>query len=135
MVQAEADPKCLNNEGACGGERESLAQIKQEPSSSKKEARSSDSTCSPLRRRVYWQKSTQNSSTPPRRKLQTYASMNCSRNSMSASPRVEDHNRSQLSNAVSMGRGPPRAVDGVEKYDVELWGSDDDDVPPKFCQR
>lgn len=98
---------------------------------------SSDSSCTPPRRRAYWQKrSTQNSRTPPRRKFQTYASMNCSRNHIPASQRLEQYNRSQSSNGVSFGRrSTPSAVDGVEKYDVEFWGSDDDDLAPRFCQR
>lgn len=96
---------------------------------------SSDSSGSPPRQRVSWEKRSRTSRTPPRRKIQTYASMNCQRNPIPASKRIEQYNRSQSSNGVSIGRRAPRAVDGKEKYDLELWGSDDDDLPPTFSQR
>ncbi|KAG0582094.1 hypothetical protein KC19_3G033800 [Ceratodon purpureus] len=94
---------------------------------------SSDSSGSPPRQGVYWEKRLQNSRTPPRRKIHTYASMNCQRNYIPVSKRLEQYNRSRSANGVSIGRRAQRAVDGT--YNVEFWGSDDDDFPPTLWQR
>lgn len=87
---------------------------------------SSDGT--PPRERIYWERRS-----TPRRKTHTYAAMNC----LGSSTKGEQNcSRSRtLSNRVSIGRRSLPEVQGVENYDVDLWCSDDEDFPPRYCQR